>query len=147
MLTLKKINNSAEFPADFTRRDMINFLYEHLGEFGDTKEAIGYAIDYAFSSSDGKGGFLVAAYYEGKVVGALVMNHTGMSKYIPAHILVYVAVNGSYRGQGFGRQIVQYAIDQCAGNVALHVEYDNPAKRLYERMGFTSKYAEMRYMK
>jgi len=24
------------------------------------------------------------------------------------------------------------------------VEYDNPAKRLYERLGFRSRYAEMR---
>jgi ribosomal protein S18 acetylase RimI-like enzyme len=33
------------------------------------------------------------------------------------------------------------------GDIALHVEYDNPAKNLYERAGFTSKYIEMRYNK
>jgi hypothetical protein len=27
------------------------------------------------------------------------------------------------------------------------VEYDNPAKRLYERMGFSTKYAEMRWQR
>jgi hypothetical protein len=27
------------------------------------------------------------------------------------------------------------------------VEYDNPAKRLYERVGMKTKYAEMRYEK
>ncbi|MDK2978441.1 MAG: hypothetical protein PWP52_1155, partial [Bacteroidales bacterium] len=32
-------------------------------------------------------------------------------------------------------------------DVKLHVEYDNPAKRLYERLGMTTKYAEMRLKK
>ena len=31
------------------------------------------------------------------------------------------------------------------GDTKLHVEYDNPAKRLYERLGFENKYAEMRW--
>jgi predicted GNAT family acetyltransferase len=32
------------------------------------------------------------------------------------------------------------------GDIKLHVEYDNPrATTLYERLGFTSKYAEMRW--
>ena len=75
------------------------------------------------------------------------MNKTGMEGYIPENILVYVAVDSSYRGKGYGREICNRAIDIAEGNVALHVEYDNPAKRLYERIGFTTKYAEMRLIK
>ena len=33
------------------------------------------------------------------------------------------------------------------GDIALHVEPDNPARFLYEKMGFTSKYVEMRLHK
>ena len=50
-----------------------------------------------------------------------------------------------YRGKGFGKQIVEECFIHCTGNIKLHVEYDNPAKRLYERIGFATKYAEMRY--
>jgi ribosomal protein S18 acetylase RimI-like enzyme len=39
------------------------------------------------------------------------------------------------------------ALRRADGNVALHVEPDNPAKFLYEKLGFTSKYLEMRYIK
>jgi len=68
-----------------------------------------------------------------------------MVNYIPDRILVYVAVNAKYRGKGFGKQIIEESFKHCDGNVKLHVEYENPAKRLYERIGFTDKYAEMRY--
>ena len=70
-----------------------------------------------------------------------------MEEYIPENILVYVAVDGAVRNKGIGRKIVEEAVKESRGNVALHVEYDNPAKRLYERLGFTTKYAEMRYKK
>lgn len=147
MLDLQFVNNENDFNADFGRTDFINFLYDHLERFGDAKDAISKSIDYAFSDAEGKGGFLVIARYEGKVVGTLVMNNTGMQGYIPDYILVYVAVDSTYRGKGFGRVIVEKSIAHCDGDVALHVEYDNPAKRLYERIGFGTRYAEMRYYK
>lgn len=147
MLKIKEIHTPNQFPENLTRAQFIDFLHEHLSEFRDSKQAIGNAIDYAFSDSEGKGGFLLAAFHEDEIVGGLVMNDTGMAGYIPEHILVYIAVNSAYRGQGFGRQICEKALEMTPGNVALHVEYDNPAKRLYERIGFTSKYAEMRYQK
>jgi len=38
-------------------------------------------------------------------------------------------------------------IDIATGNIALHVEPENPAKYLYEKVGFSSKYLEMRLTK
>lgn len=146
MLDIRKISNENEFDKT-SKKEFIEFLYNHLDQFGDSKEAIGKSIDYAFSDSKGCGGFLLEAYYEDKLVGALVMNKTGMSGYIPENILVYVAVDSTYRGKGFGKQICEKAIQIADGDVKLHVEYENPAKRLYERIGFTTKYAEMRYLK
>ena len=144
MLEYKIIKKSSDFPSDLSKNKFIDFLFEHLERFGDTKDAISKSIDYAFSESEGKGGFLLAAYDENKLIGELVMNETGMGGYIPENILVYVAVDGSKRGKGYGREICNKAIEIAKGDVALHVEYDNPAKRLYERLGFTTKYAEMR---
>jgi ribosomal-protein-alanine N-acetyltransferase len=147
MLEIKKITSDNEFDNSVTREKFVAFLYKHLGDFGDPKKDINKSIDYAFSGAEGKGGFLLAAYYENNLVGALVMNKTGMDGYIPENILVYVAVDGSYRNKGFGRQIVEKALMLADGDVKLHVEYENPAKRLYERVGMETKYAEMRYIK
>jgi len=145
-LEIKEIRNPEDF-GELTKQEFVNFLYDHLDRFGDPKEDIEKSIDYAFSTSEGKGGFLLAAYYEDHLVGALVMNNTGMSGYIPENILVYVAVDAQYRGKGFGEQIIKKSFETAEGNIKLHVEYDNPAKRLYERVGMKTKYAEMRYEK
>ncbi len=146
MLRIEKIENASGFNEKLDRNSFVDFLHTHLDRFGDPKEAINKCIDYAFSENPMAGGFLLAAYNdEDRLVGALVMNRTGMSGYIPEYILVYVAVDAAFRGQGFGREIVERSFEYCDGDVKLHVEYDNPAKRLYERIGFTTKYAEMRY--
>lgn len=146
-MDFKVIKKEDEFPKGLNREKYIDFLHTYLDKFGDTKAAINKSIDYVFSDEAGKGGFLLAAYDDGELVGELVMNRTGMSDYIPENILVYVAVKSGKRGKGYGGKIIKKALDLADGDVKLHVEYDNPAKRLYERLGFTNKYAEMRYKK
>jgi len=147
MLQIKEIRKTDNFKPELTKQEFIDFLYTHLDRFGDPKEQIEKSIDYAFSDAEGKGGFLLAGFWEGKLVGALVMNKTGMSGYIPDNILVYVAVDASLRGKGIGSKIIQKSFDIAEGDIKLHVEYDNPAKKLYERLGMTTKYAEMRLKK
>ncbi len=144
MLNLILIKSEKDYPVNLTKKDLIDFLFTRLDKFGDPKQAIAKSIDYAFSDEKGKGGFIIAAYEGETLAGALVMNKTGMDEYIPEYILVYVAVDPIFRNKGIGRQIVERAVKTAGAGVALHVEYDNPAKRLYERLGFTSKYAEMR---
>ncbi|MBS3740745.1 MAG: GNAT family N-acetyltransferase [Candidatus Cloacimonetes bacterium] len=144
MIQLKVINKLEEFPQVVNQDSFIEFLHNHLDKFGDSREAIKAAIEYTFSEEKGKGGFLLAALENDKLIGALVMNHTGMTHYIPENILVYIAVHEDFRGKGLGTKIIDKAREITQGEIALHVEYDNPAKKLYERLGFDNKYAEMR---
>ncbi|MCF7859269.1 MAG: GNAT family N-acetyltransferase [Candidatus Cloacimonetes bacterium] len=147
MLKLLIFKNETELNKIVSKKNVIDFLFEHLGKYGDEKSAIEKAIDYAFSKVEGKGGFLEIALDNDEIVGVLVMNKTGMTGYIPKNILVYVAVRKDQRGKGVGKEIIIKAVEAADNDVALHVEYDNPAKRLYERIGFGTKYAEMRYIK
>lgn len=121
------------------------FLYTHLGEFGDPLPDIEACLDFVCDPA--RGGRVILAQEDDEIVGAVVINDTGMSGYIPEHILVYIAVHERMRGQGVGRALMQEAILNSPGNIALHVEPHNPAKRLYERLGFENKYLEMRYNK
>jgi ribosomal protein S18 acetylase RimI-like enzyme len=136
-----------EFPKDEVFRNAINFLYVHLEQFGDSKEDIEKAFDYAFSEEPGKGGYILVGYEQKEIIGAVVINCTGMQGYIPENILVYIAIHKNYRGKGYGKQLLIRAIEESEGNIALHVENNNPAKFLYDKMGFETKYLEMRLEK
>lgn len=129
------------------KNEIADFLFVHLGQYGDPKEDIMKCLDYALDQSLHAGGFVVMARENGKILGALIMNKTGMSGYIPENILVYIAVDAEQRGKGIGGKIMEMAIKVANGSIALHVEPDNPAKKLYERIGFTNKYLEMRLTK
>jgi len=129
------------------RDEVIDFLFEHLDEYGDQRADIAKCMDYALSEAEGKGGSVIVASESNKVVGALILNNTGMSGFIPENILVYVAVHNSQRGKGVGKRLVQLAADSTTGSVALHVEPQNPARHLYEKMGFTNKYLEYRLIR
>jgi DNA-binding MarR family transcriptional regulator/GNAT superfamily N-acetyltransferase len=146
-LKIHVVNKPEEMPSWIDRDQLAQFLHESLKPYEDTVEDIQRAFDYVFSEAEGKGGFILIGESDGKPLGALVMAKTGMSGYIPENILIFVAVSPEARGKGVGGKIVQLGFDLAEGDVKLHVEYDNPAKRLYERLGMTTKYAEMRYTK
>lgn len=139
--------NAINTPTFLQEKEVVDFLFKHLEKYGDPIPHIQMAIDYACSGHKGKGGFVVIGRVKGEIVGAVVINQTGMTGYIPENILVYIAVDGSVRGMGIGKQLMDKTIELANGDIALHVEADNPAKKLYERLGFTNKYLEMRFKK
>ena len=146
MITIQKFDKNQKFAAG--QQGEINaFLYKSLQEYGDPKDDINAAMDYALGEENSPGGFVLVANDGEKIVGSVVVNRTGMKKYIPENILVYIATDAECRGKGIGKKLMETAIEQAEGSIALHVEPNNPAKGLYEKLGFTNKYLEMRYIK
>lgn len=131
----------------FSRDQIADFLFEHLDQYGDAKEAILKCIGYAYGDQPGQDGFILIAHEGDDILGVVIINDTNMKGYIPEHILVYIAVHAKTRGQGVGKHLMEKVIEETEGDIALHVEPDNPAKFLYEKFGFTNKYLEMRLKK
>jgi GNAT superfamily N-acetyltransferase len=128
--------------SKFSDEKIVNFLFTHLDQYGDAKKDIQQCIDYVFNPN--RGGMIFIAEEQNEIVGAVIVNKTGMSGYIPENILVYIAVHKNQRGKGSGKKLMQAVLENCQGDIALHVEKDNPAKFLYEKIGFTAPYLEMR---
>lgn len=133
--------------ATLEKKKIVDFLHQHLDEFGDPKEAIQKCIEYAIGETSVVGGFVIVGSIDNKMAGAVIVNRTGMEDYIPENILVYIAVDAALRGKGIGKQLMKKAIELSKGNIALHVEPNNPALFLYEKVGFTNKYLEYRLIK
>ena len=75
--------------AVFTNERIANFLYKHLEEFGDPKEDILACLDYVHH----KGGLVTVVTVQDELAGVVVINETGMRRYIPENSLVYIAVD------------------------------------------------------
>ena len=140
-----KVFNTKNKPNLEEKNNLIDFLFDNLQEYGDPKSDIEKAVDYALKEKTSFGGFILVSYLENEISGVVVVNQTGMKDYIPENILVYIATHKNHRGKGIGKQLMKKSIELAKGDIALHVEPDNPARFLYEKIGFTSKYIEMRY--
>lgn len=134
-------------PNEIEKEQIASFLFKHLDEFGDPQQDIEKAMAYATDAPNTPGGLLIAQWDKDALLGAVVINKTGMKGYIPENILVYIATHEAHRGKGIGKKLMKAAITHTDGDIALHVEADNPAKQLYENLGFTNKYLEMRLKK
>lgn len=139
--------NTTNKPNLKEKESLIEFLFINLQEYGDPKSDIEKAVNYALKETISFGGFILVSYLENEISGVVVVNQTGMKDYIPENILVYIATHINHRGKGIGKMLMQKTIDIAEGSIALHVEPENPARFLYEKVGFSSKYIEMRYKK
>lgn len=139
------VRQETELPEWLTRDKLARFLHQVMKPYEDKLEDIKSALSFVFDDKRDLGGFVILATYGDELLGAAVIHYTPWSGYVPENMLLFIGVRPQYRGQGIGQALIEDTLAHCEGDVKLHVEYDNPAKRLYEREGFTSKYAEMRY--
>lgn len=144
-LSITTLSQETLNQSPYTPQEIQDFLFENLGAFRDSKEAIGKAINFALSEPDRKKGeVFLCLDKDNQLVGVVVINRPGMTGYVPENFLVYIAVKSGMQGQGIGTYLFSEVFNRAKGSISLHVEHHNPAKRLYQKLGFTEKYAEMR---
>jgi len=105
MTTIQKYSNDNRTNSN-EKQEIIQFLFQHLEQYGDPEKDISDAVNYSLGLDDKPGGIIITARDENtdQLVGAVVVNKTGMGGYIPENILVYIATDKKLRGQGIGKK-------------------------------------------
>ena len=92
-------------PTQEEKEEITQFLYKNLEEYGDEKRDILKCLNFAVQDSENAiGGFVLVLKDEATILGATIVNETGMEGYIPENILVYIAVDTNTRGKGIGKK-------------------------------------------
>lgn len=142
-ITYKKLSR-LELCNPVYKDQLVKFLHNSLEQYRDPEEDIRACLEYIIHPD--KGGYVFTASDEKQALkGVVFLTRTNMQSFVPDYLLVYIATDKNERGKGIGLQLITLVKDSVKAPIALHVEYDNPAKKLYERIGFSSKYAEMRW--
>ncbi len=120
-----------------------NFLHEHLEDSRDSKNAIRKSLKYAAKEITSLGGYAFVIKNNDEIIGAAVVNKTGMSQYQSENLMTYLAVHKNYRKKGIATQLINKAVNYCNGNITLNINKENNAIKLFEKNGFESKKIEM----
>ena len=72
----------------------------------------------------------------GEAIGRLYLD-----RWPTQHCIIDIALLSEHRGKGLGEALLRDLLDEAAArgkDVSIHVEKNNPAMRLYRRLGFTT---------
>lgn len=128
----------------FEKSPLINFIRDNSENKEVSTQMVREAVDYAIKEIPSFGGFILTAQEEGKMVGAIVVNKTGLNGGNPKHRVVYLSIKKDYRQAGIGSELIKKAVHFAKGDISLRVGYESDAIELYKSLGFQPKYVEMR---
>lgn len=124
-----------------------NFLFENSGDARDTKSAIRKSLLYAAKEIAGLGGYVFIMEDTNSILGAIVVNRTGMNEYLSENILVYIAVKKAFREKGIAKALINHTKTYCNGDISIHINKNNPVIELFEKQGFKSRNVELRLVR
>lgn len=116
-----------------------NFLHQQVADTDDDKSAIRKSLLYAAKEIPSLGGYAFVMEENEAILGAIVINKTGMSEYQSENLVVYLAVHKDYRNKGIATKLLTKAITYCTGNIAFNIPKENSALSLLEKNGFKSE--------
>ncbi len=123
---------------------IINFLESNAENGHFSKCEITEAVECAMKERPSLGGFIITIKNDKELLGALVVNSTGMENLNPKHRLSLFAIARSHRHNGIARSLLDGAVQQAGNDLAIQLEPGNGEVAFFKKLGFKEKYVEMR---
>ncbi len=122
---------------------VVRFVCDHTPN--SSRQSVQEAVEYAMKLKPSFGGYVLTVEEGRQLIGAVVANRTGMESYNPKNIFVFVTLHENcQQDRTLVQALMQKAIQYADGDIAMHVEPDNPALKLYQELGFKAQYLELR---
>ncbi|TPN84499.1 hypothetical protein [Aquimarina algicola] len=86
-----------------------NFIFKYSRGYGDSKLSIRRVIEYSAKEIPGFGGKVFVAEEQDEIIGAEVVNNTGMNGYIPENILVHIATDKNHTDRNLRKKLIAAA--------------------------------------
>ncbi len=115
---------------------LADFMDRQLPYYSNEADPIRKSLQYAIKEKAGLGGYIFVLENQDAVIGALVLNRTGMDYLLGTYLLAYIAVREDYRNAGHGTSLVEYARSYCKGSISVHLRPEEEAHPFFERLGF-----------
>lgn len=144
IVTENLMYNATNRPSEMEKYKLVDFISTNLGEKAENKDFIRRAIDYATKDRLSFGGFAIVVKSHDEIVGAAIVNHTGMEGYMAENVLVYIAVCSKFRRKGVAKGMIENVLRYAKGDVALHLKGDSSLSAVCEKFGFKKSIVEMR---
>jgi len=120
----------------FEKSKVSSFLIKNQ-EVGSLKKVqISAAIEAAVKDVHSFGGFIMTMSDDTELIAVVVVNHTGMERFGPGHLISYFATHKEHRNVGIGRKLLATTISKLNGDIATHLPLQNPDSELFQELGF-----------
>ncbi|MBI1288456.1 MAG: GNAT family N-acetyltransferase [Flavobacteriales bacterium] len=128
--------NTTDFATTLEKEAIANFLMRNLEDYLDTRDNVSRAIEYALSKFPHQGGFVLIARHNDEIVGITVVNRTNFEGYFAENILVYLAVDETFRRQGVASELLSRIKVYSKGSVLVRLRQNDTMKELFLKSGF-----------
>lgn len=120
-----------------------NFIHQHLEDEADEVSTIRKSLLFAAKEIPSLGGYAFVMEEKDTIIGAIIINKTGMSNYHSENLVVYLVVHKDFRNQGIATKLLTKAKEYCIGNLAINLPKETTALPFFEKCGFTSEKVQM----
>ena len=129
------------------KKTISQFLVQQSFPIDLSSAEVQESLEYAVKERPSFGGFVLSAIEEEEIVGALIVNRTGMGGFNPSYLLVHFGIHPKYKQNGLPQRLLSAALRYTKGDLAMRLPVDHPQRSLIEAVGFKAAYLEMRFDK
>lgn len=120
----------------YEKSKVSHFLIKNQEVGSLQKVQIAAAIEAAVKDVHSFGGFIMTMSDDNELIAVVVVNHTGMERFGPGHLISYFATHKEHRNVGIGRKLLATTISKLSGDIATHLPLQNPDSELFQELGF-----------